>query len=64
MVATRSDLASLIQAGEQADVPLMRGWRRHAIGNDLLATLQGRATARIKPGSLQVHLDWHDAPCE
>lgn len=58
MVATRSDLAALIQAGERADVPLMRGWRRHAIGEDLLATLQGRAIARIIPGSRKVHLDW------
>ena len=61
MVATRSDLATLIQAGEKADVPLMRGWRRDAIGEDLLATLEGRATARILPDSLQVHLDWHKA---
>ena len=61
MVATRGDLAALIQAGEQADVPLMRGWRRNVIGNELLATLQGRATARIIPGSRQVHLEWHDA---
>lgn len=61
VVATRSDLATFIQAGEQADVPLMRGWRRDAIGQDLLATLQGRATARILPGSLHVHLDWHDS---
>ncbi|HEY3377226.1 MAG TPA: ribonuclease D [Armatimonadota bacterium] len=62
VVATRGDLAALIQAGDQADVPLMRGWRRRVIGEDLLATLQGRATARIIPGSRQVHLDWHDVP--
>ena len=59
MVATRSDLASLILAGDQADVPLLRGWRREVIGEALLATLQGKATARIIPGSRQVHLDWH-----
>jgi ribonuclease D len=64
MVATRSDLAALIQAGEQADVPLMRGWRREVIGEDLLATLQGRATARIIPGSRQVHLDWNEPATE
>lgn len=62
VVATRSDLAALIEAGEKADVPLMRGWRRMAIGNDLLATLQGRATARIIPGSRKVHLDWAETP--
>ena len=58
MVATRSDLTALIQAGDKADVPLMRGWRRNAIGEDLLATLQGRAIARIIPGSRKVRLDW------
>lgn len=61
VLATRGDLAALIQSGEQANIPLMRGWRREAIGDDLLATLQGRATARIIPGSRVVHLDWHDA---
>jgi ribonuclease D len=44
MVATRGDLAALIQAGEHADVPLMRGWRRQVIGEDLLATLQPQLT--------------------
>jgi ribonuclease D len=60
VVASRSDLAALVQSGEHADVPLMRGWRRRAIGEDLLATLQGRATARIIPGSRKVRLDWHE----
>ncbi len=64
MVATRGDLAALIQAGEKADIPLMRGWRRQVIGEDLLATLQGRATARIIPGSRQVCLDWNEAGTE
>lgn len=60
MVATRTDLAAVIMAGERADVPLMRGWRKQAIGDALLATLNGKATARIIPGSRKVHLDWHD----
>ncbi len=60
MVATRTDLAAVILAGERADVPLMRGWRKQAIGDALLATLNGKATARIIPGSRRVHLDWHE----
>jgi ribonuclease D len=60
MVATRTDLAAIIMAGERADVPLMRGWRKKAIGDALLATLNGKATARIIPGSRRVHLDWHE----
>ncbi|HEX2949566.1 MAG TPA: ribonuclease D [Armatimonadota bacterium] len=64
MVATRSDLAALIQAGDKADVPLMRGWRRQAVGEDLLATLQGRATARIIPENRQVKLEWHETPAD
>jgi len=60
VVATRTDLAAVILAGERADVPLMRGWRKKAIGDALLATLNGHATARIVPDSRQVHLDWHE----
>ena len=61
MVATRGDLAALILSGDKADIPLMRGWRREAIGNALLATLQGQATARILPHNRQVQLDWNEA---
>lgn len=64
MLATRSDLSDLVLAGEHADVPLMRGWRREAVGDALLATLEGKATARIIPESRQVQLDWHACPCE
>ncbi len=59
LVATRGDLAALILSGDRAEVPLMRGWRREAVGDALLATLQGKATARIIPGSRKVHLEWH-----
>jgi len=64
VVATRSDLIDLTRSGEQADIPLMRGWRKEAIGDALLATLQGKATARVLPDNRQVHLDWHAAPVE
>jgi hypothetical protein len=46
--------------GEKARVPLLRGWRREAVGEALLATLQGRATARISPDTQRVHLDWQE----
>jgi ribonuclease D len=58
-VATRGDLAALVMAGEKAEIPLMRGWRREALGDALLATLEGKATARILPGTRRVHLEWH-----
>ncbi|MHB9132937.1 MAG: ribonuclease D [Armatimonadota bacterium] len=60
LVANRSDLTALVLFGAKADVPLMRGWRRELVGNALLATLQGHATARILPGTRRVHLDWHE----
>ncbi len=60
LVATRSDLAELILHGDMADINLMRSWRREIIGEALLATLQGKATARILPDSRRVHLDWHE----
>ncbi len=59
-VATRSELAELIVRGDQADIALMRGWRRKVFGEALLATLQGKATARVLPNNRRVHLDWHE----
>lgn len=58
MVATRSDMSQLAVRGVDAEIPLMRGWRREAFGEDLLATLEGRATARIVPETREVHLEW------
>ena len=64
LLATRSDLAAVVVSGARAKVPLMRGWRREAVGETLLATLQGRATVRVLPGTRQVHLEWHSTPVE
>jgi ribonuclease D len=58
VVATRGDLAALVADGDEADVPVMRGWRREAIGNTLLETLKGHATVRIMPKTRRVHLEW------
>jgi len=62
LLATRSDLTAIVAHGARAQVPLMQGWRREAVGETLLATLEGRATARVLPESRQVHLEWHPAP--
>jgi len=59
VVATRGDLIDLVVHGDHADISLMRGWRRQAFGTALLATLEGKATARIIAATRQVHLDWH-----
>ncbi|MFB3880841.1 MAG: ribonuclease D [Armatimonadota bacterium] len=58
LLANRADLTAIVLHGEKAHVPLLRGWRRKAVGEALLATLQGRATARIAPDTHRVHLDW------
>ena len=64
LLANRADLSAIVLSGARAKVPLMSGWRREAVGETLLATLQGKATARVIPGSRQVHLEWHHAPVE
>jgi ribonuclease D len=60
LLANRADLTDVVLHGEKAHVPLLRGWRRKAVGEALLATLQGKATARISPDTQRVHLDWKD----
>lgn len=58
LVATRPDLSQLVSRGSEADIPLNRGWRRDAFGAELLATLDGKATARVVPETREVHLEW------
>jgi len=58
LLANRADLTAVVLHGERAHVPLLRGWRRKAVGEALLAALQGRATARIALDTQRVHLDW------
>lgn len=58
LVATRSDLSQLVVQGEKADTPLMKGWRWEAFGEELMATLEGKATARILPETREVQLEW------
>ena len=58
LLANRADLTAVVCYGEKARVPLLRGWRRKAVGEALLAALQGRATASIAPDTQRVHLGW------
>ena len=39
LVATRGDIERLVRDGAQAKVPLLEGWRRELLGNELLAKL-------------------------
>jgi len=59
-VATRGDLIELVRQGEDADVPVLQGWRREAVGERLLDTMNGRATVRVLPDSRIVELEWKD----
>ncbi|MCC7493196.1 MAG: ribonuclease D [Fimbriimonadaceae bacterium] len=59
LLANRDDLQTLAHQGADAAIALLRGWRRQAVGERLLATLAGDATARIRPGTRQVELRWH-----
>lgn len=60
ILANRADLTAVVLYGEEARVPVLRGWRRKAAGEALLATLEGKATARIAPDTQRVHLDWKE----
>ncbi len=58
ILANRHDLIELVEKEADANIPLLRGWRREAVGNTLLATLAGDATAHIVPGTREVKLHW------
>lgn len=58
LLANRADLSAVVLSGDHAKVPLLEGWRRQAAGEAILAVLQGKATARVVPGTRRVHLEW------
>ena len=37
LLAPRADLLAIVREGEDADVPVLQGWRRELVGDDLLA---------------------------
>jgi ribonuclease D len=50
MLATNAELQLLTQrhaAGDVSGLPIMQGWRRKMVGNDLCALLDGRAAVEI-----------------
>lgn len=63
MLGTRGDLeevARMLLAGELdsgAGVPLLAGWRRAAVGEELLRILRGEAAVRVAPGPGGPHLE-------
>jgi ribonuclease D len=63
MLGTRGDLeevARMLLAGELdsgAGAPLLVGWRRAAVGEELLRILRGEAAVRVAPGPGGPHLE-------
>jgi ribonuclease D len=52
LVATRSDVADVAEYGGEGappDLPLLRGWRRAFIGDDLIALQRGELAIRVNP---------------
>jgi ribonuclease D len=52
LLATSADLQALVEAARNRavpDLPLLKGWRRHVVGDLLLDVLDGRLTIAIDP---------------
>jgi ribonuclease D len=59
LIATQAELASLVAAIRRRqpvdDLPMMRGWRRELVGDELLALMAGRGAVRVgEDGRLEV----------
>jgi ribonuclease D len=53
LLATRADLERLA-SGEREDNPLMQGWRRAIVGDELVALVEGRLSLRVGDGKIVV----------
>jgi ribonuclease D len=53
LLATRSDLERLA-SGERDESPLLAGWRRAIVGDDLVALVEGRMALRVADGKIAV----------
>jgi ribonuclease D len=53
LMASRDDLERLA-AGEREASPLLEGWRKKMVGEELLALIDGRLEMRVKDGALVV----------
>ena len=51
LLATRADLERLA-SGDREDNPLLTGWRKPLIGDDLVDLLEGRLTVRVADGKV------------
>jgi hypothetical protein len=47
---------------EARALPILNGWRREMVGNELLEILEGRATIRVESRSGKMHLEKSPAP--
>ncbi|GIX47415.1 MAG: ribonuclease D [Candidatus Tectimicrobiota bacterium] len=64
LVATRAELESLVRQyrrGQRAAHPLLSGWRRELVGEELLAVLRGQRSVQLDPDSARVCLTPHHA---
>ncbi len=55
LLATTADLQSLVEAkqqGREADVAILRGWRRQLAGELMLEVLDGAVVVRVGPGGI------------
>ena len=53
LLASRDDLERLA-GGEREASPLLEGWRRTMVGDELLALLEGSLTMRLTDGNLVI----------
>src|SRR5260370_22679740 len=58
ILANRADVSAVVLSGSRADVPLLEGWRREAVGDLILAVLQGKVRARIIPETRRIQIEW------
>ena len=54
LVASVKDLELVAAFGEEADVPVLRGWRREVFGEDALKLRDGQTALVVKGRKLQV----------
>lgn len=54
VVANRAQLEQVAARGAEADAPVLRGWRRALVGEELLALRDGRLRLRVEEGRVTV----------
>jgi ribonuclease D len=67
LLGTRDDLRAIAaghRRGRLPDRPLLRGWRREVIGEDLLSLLSGRMRLAVDPESGRIRAEPHEGAAE